>query len=116
MHYNFYLNYLVHIPKKQHQKLVQMHQGNTSYKENFNEFKNFYHRCIINSINDPNVFIMDHLLLLEPVKVLEGENIHNVKLIYKILYFNFEFLVIKYFCFWSFTRLFRILFKRKIIY
>jgi translation initiation factor 3 subunit M len=35
-------------------------------------------KCIINSINDPNVFIMDHLLLLEPVKVLEGENIHNL--------------------------------------
>ncbi|CAF1358192.1 unnamed protein product [Adineta steineri] len=35
-------------------------------------------KCIINSINDPNVFVMDHLLLLEPVKVLEGENIHNL--------------------------------------
>ncbi|CAF4331002.1 unnamed protein product [Rotaria socialis] len=34
--------------------------------------------CIINSINDPNVFLMDHLLLLEPVKMLEGENIHNL--------------------------------------
>jgi hypothetical protein len=30
------------------------------------------------STNNPNVFIMDHLVLLEPVKVLEGENIHNV--------------------------------------
>jgi hypothetical protein len=38
----------------------------------------FFYRCIINSINDPNVFIMDHLVLLEPVKVLEGENIHKV--------------------------------------
>ncbi|CAF3891899.1 unnamed protein product [Rotaria magnacalcarata] len=35
-------------------------------------------KCIINSINDPNVFLMDHLLLLEPVKMLEGENIHNL--------------------------------------
>lgn len=35
-------------------------------------------KCIINSINDPNVFIMDHLLLLEPVKILEGENIHTL--------------------------------------
>jgi len=35
-------------------------------------------KCIIHSINDPNVFIMDHLLLLEPVKILEGENIHNL--------------------------------------
>ncbi len=30
------------------------------------------------STNNPNVFIMDYLVLLEPVKVLEGENIHNV--------------------------------------
>ena len=46
-------------------------------------------RCIINSINDPNVFIMDHLLLLEPVKVLEGETIHNV-IIY-LMFFIFIF-------------------------
>lgn len=44
-------------------------------------------RCIVNSINDPNVFVMDHLLSLEPVKVLEGENIHKVnpKLIRQIV-------------------------------
>jgi hypothetical protein len=47
-------------------------------------FKFVYYRCIINSINDPNVFLMDHLLLLEPVKILEGENIHNVKMFIKI--------------------------------
>ncbi|UJR22002.1 hypothetical protein I4U23_025070 [Adineta vaga] len=35
-------------------------------------------KCIINSINDPNVFVMDHLLLLEPVKVLEGGTIHKL--------------------------------------
>ena len=45
-----------------------------------------YYRCIISSINDPNVFIMDHLLLLEPVKILEGENIHNVNSIVKVLF------------------------------
>ncbi|CAF1483809.1 unnamed protein product [Adineta ricciae] len=35
-------------------------------------------KCIITSINDPNVFVMDHLLLLEPVKVLEGGTIHKL--------------------------------------
>jgi len=38
----------------------------------------FVFRCIVSSINDPNVYVMDHLLLLEPVKILEGEPIHKV--------------------------------------
>ena len=36
------------------------------------------YRCIIQSINDPNVFLLDHLLVLEPVKILEGETVHKV--------------------------------------
>ncbi|CAF4340610.1 unnamed protein product, partial [Rotaria sp. Silwood2] len=50
----------------------------TYTKETASKARTDAFKCIINSINDPNVFIMDHLLLLEPVKVLEGENIHNL--------------------------------------
>lgn len=39
-------------------------------------------KCIVSSINDPNVFIMDHLLLLEPVKILEGEPVHKLLTIF----------------------------------
>lgn len=53
-------------------------------------------------------FIIDHLLLIKPVKVLEGENIHNVNSKTKT-FLLFYFLVIEYFSFESFTRLFGIL-------
>lgn len=36
------------------------------------------HKCIVYCINDPNIFIFDNLLLLEPIKFLEGELIHNL--------------------------------------
>lgn len=39
-------------------------------------------KCIVSSINDPNVYVMDHLLLLEPVKILEGEPIHKLLTIF----------------------------------
>ncbi|CAF3583152.1 unnamed protein product [Rotaria sp. Silwood1] len=50
----------------------------TYTKETASKARTDAFKCIINSINDPNVFIMDHLLLLEPVKILEGENIHKL--------------------------------------
>ncbi|CAF0871203.1 unnamed protein product [Rotaria sordida] len=50
----------------------------TYTKETASKARTDAFKCIINSINDPNVFIMDHLLLLEPIKVLEGENIHKL--------------------------------------
>lgn len=76
-----------------------------SLKEIFRPF-----RCIINSINDPNVFIMDHLLLLEPVKILEGENIHTVILFDRRL-FNLlrRISVVEHLRLWSFGRLSRFL-------
>lgn len=36
------------------------------------------HKCIVYCINDPNIFVFDSLLLLEPIKYLEGELIHNL--------------------------------------
>jgi len=35
-------------------------------------------KCIVYCINDPNMFVFDSLLLLEPIKYLEGELIHNL--------------------------------------
>ncbi|CAF1324283.1 unnamed protein product [Didymodactylos carnosus] len=54
----------------------------TYTKENASKARPDAIKCIISSIGDPNVFIMDHLLLLEPVKYLEGETIHNLLTIF----------------------------------
>jgi len=54
----------------------------TYTKETASKARGDAFKCITSSINDPNVFIMDHLLLLEPVKYLEGENIHNLLTIF----------------------------------
>lgn len=35
-------------------------------------------RCIVRALKDPNTFLMDHLLILKPVRFLEGELIHDV--------------------------------------
>ena len=79
LHYNCCSNCLAASRKRPHRKL-----GPTLWSKRLLKSSAFStirsRRCIINSINDPNVFIMDHLLLLEPVKILEGENIHNVDL------------------------------------
>jgi hypothetical protein len=42
-------------------------------------------RCIFYCINDPSTYIFDNFLLLEPIKYLEGELIHNVFLRKKIV-------------------------------
>lgn len=86
MHYNFYLNYLVLIQKKVHWKLVAMLLS-LWFQNLFFVFimMNLFFRCIVSSINDPNVYVMDHLLLLEPVKILEGEPIHKVN--FDVYYF-----------------------------
>lgn len=35
-------------------------------------------RCIVTCLSDPNTFLLDHLLVLKPVKFLEGELIHEL--------------------------------------
>jgi len=40
------------------------------------------HRCIVTCIGDKNTFLLDHLLLLKPVKFLEGELIHDLLAIF----------------------------------
>jgi len=35
-------------------------------------------RCVIDFISKPDIFIMDHLLLLKPVMILQGQPIHKL--------------------------------------
>ena len=51
-------------------------------------------RCIVTCLEDPNTFLMDHLLTLKPVKFLEGELIHDVR---KLMFFYFV-VVVFFFC------------------
>ena len=46
--------------------------------ENASQAREETHKCIVASIADPNVFHLDHLLQLKPVKFLEGELIHDL--------------------------------------
>jgi translation initiation factor 3 subunit M len=50
----------------------------TFTKENADKAKDDAYKCIIYCINDPNVFIFDGFLLLEPIKLLEGQLIHKL--------------------------------------
>ena len=52
----------------------------TYTKETASKSRDDAHKCIVYCINDPNIFIFDSLLLLEPIKYLEGELIHNVRI------------------------------------
>jgi len=47
-------------------------------KETASKSRDDAHRCIVYCINDPDIFVFDSLLLLEPIKYLEGELIHNL--------------------------------------
>ena len=40
------------------------------------------HRCIVWTLMDPYAFLFDHLLILKPVKFLEGELIHDLLTIF----------------------------------
>lgn len=50
----------------------------TYTKETASKSRDDAHKCITYCINDPNIFVFDSLLLLEPIKYLEGELIHNL--------------------------------------
>lgn len=47
-------------------------------KDSASKSRDDAHKCIVYCINDPNIFVFDSLLLLEPIKYLEGELIHNL--------------------------------------
>ena len=44
----------------------------TYTKENASQAREDAQRCIIASLADPNIYLLDHLLPLKPVKFLEG--------------------------------------------
>ena len=50
----------------------------TYTEDNASAARDDAHRCIVNSLADPNTYLFDHLLTLRPVKFLEGELIHEV--------------------------------------
>lgn len=50
----------------------------TYTKETASKSRDDAHKCIVYCINDPNIFVFDSLSLLEPIKYLEGELIHNL--------------------------------------
>ena len=50
----------------------------TYTEDNASQARDDAHRCIVTHLADPNTFLMDHLLLLKPVKFLEGELIHDL--------------------------------------
>lgn len=54
----------------------------TYTEENASQAREDAYKCIVSFLNDPNTFLMDHLLTLKPVKFLEGEPIHDLLTIF----------------------------------
>lgn len=54
----------------------------TYTEDNASQARDEAHRCIVASLGDPNIFLLDHLLTLKPVKFLEGELIHDLLTIF----------------------------------
>lgn len=50
--------------------------------ENASQAREEAQRCIVASLADPNTFLLDHLLTLQPVKVLEGALLHDLLTIF----------------------------------
>ncbi|XP_071954853.1 eukaryotic translation initiation factor 3 subunit M-like [Antedon mediterranea] len=50
--------------------------------DNASKARDDAHRCIVNTLADPNIYLMDHLIALRPVKFLEGELIHDLLTIF----------------------------------
>ncbi|PRD34352.1 UNVERIFIED_CONTAM: eif3m [Trichonephila clavipes] len=54
----------------------------TYTEDNASQARDDAHKCIVTSLGDPNTFLMDHLLVLKPVRFLEGELIHDLLTIF----------------------------------
>lgn len=50
----------------------------TYTEENASQARTDAQKCIVSSLADPTTFLMDNLLALKPVKILEGELIHDL--------------------------------------
>jgi len=75
-----------------HQGLVNCKASDEAYKvmldllatyttENASQAREDAQRCIVASLADPNIYLLDHLLPLKPVKFLEGNPIHDLLMI-----------------------------------
>jgi len=60
---------------------VMLELLNTYTTENASQAREDAQRCIVASLADPNIYLLDHLLPLNPVKFLEGNPIHDLLLI-----------------------------------
>lgn len=49
-----------------------------AFKKQWHASLHTFCRCIVRALKDPNTFLFDHLLILKPVRFLEGELIHDV--------------------------------------
>jgi len=76
-----------------HEVLLQTRNGGKASKvmiellgtyteENASQARSDAQKCIVSSLVDPNTFLMDNLLTLKPVKILEGEKIHDLLTIF----------------------------------
>jgi len=54
----------------------------TYTEDNASQARDDAHKCIVTSLADPNTFLLDHLLVLKPVRFLEGELIHDLLTIF----------------------------------
>jgi translation initiation factor 3 subunit M len=72
-----------------HQGLINSKMSDEAYKvmldllatyttENASQAREDAQRCIVASLADPNIYLLDHLLPLKPVKFLEGNPIHDL--------------------------------------
>uniref|UniRef100_A0A8C4PWH5 Eukaryotic translation initiation factor 3 subunit M n=1 Tax=Eptatretus burgeri TaxID=7764 RepID=A0A8C4PWH5_EPTBU len=51
-------------------------------EENASQARDDAHRCIVRALRDPTTFLFDHLVVLKPVRFLEGELIHDLLTIF----------------------------------
>lgn len=54
----------------------------TYTEDNASQARDDAQRCIVTCLEDPNTFLLDHLLTLKPVKFLEGAPIHDLLTIF----------------------------------
>ncbi|XP_055953515.1 eukaryotic translation initiation factor 3 subunit M-like [Argiope bruennichi] len=54
----------------------------TYTEDNASQARDDAHKCIVTSLGDPNAFLLDNLLVLKPVRFLEGELIHDLLTIF----------------------------------
>merc|ERR1711981_321436 len=64
--------------KSEEASTVMIELLGTYTTENASQAREEAQRCIVASLQDPQTFLLDHLLQLKPVKFLEGELIHDL--------------------------------------